>query len=517
MYLVSAAQMRQLDRLTIEQYGTSGRVLMERAGEGALEVMLDQFPHLRKKGARVVVLAGKGNNGGDGFVLARLLRQRGVKTTVALLAAVDDVGGDALRNLKAYRRGRGRMLVVRDADALAALIPELQEAGCVVDAILGTGLRSRVRGFYADAIELVNSCGAPVLALDVPSGLDSDTGAALGTAVQAEATATFGFAKIGQVLYPGSGYCGVLGVVDIGIDERAIAVHPPRARLMEELMVGALLPRRPVDAHKGSCGHLLVIAGSRGKTGAAILATRAALRGGAGLVTLASPASTHLICASAVYEAMTDPWPDRDGSLRFDEDRLVTALDGKAAVVTGPGLGVSVPVRRLVAWLLRESPVPMVLDADALNVLAGRLGPLRRARAGVVLTPHPGEMARLAGITTGAVQADRVGVARGFAETHGCVVVLKGARTVIAAPDGMVWINPTGNPGMASGGMGDVLAGLIGALLAQGLDACDAACGGVFLHGAAGDRVAEAGSVGMIASDLVEHIRAVAQSLAEVV
>jgi len=409
------------------------------------------------------------------------------------------------------------MVVVRNGEGLAALIAELDKAACVVDAILGTGLRSQVRGLYADAIEVVNSCGAPVLALDVPSGLDADTGAVLGTAVQAEATATFGFAKLGQVLYPGAEYCGVLGVVDIGIDDRAIAAHPPRARLSDEFMASGLLPRRVVDAHKGSCGHLLVIAGSRGKTGAAILATRAGLRGGAGLVTLATPASTHPICASAVFEAMTDPWPDRDGALRFDEDCLAAALEDKAAVVVGPGLGVSVAVRRLTTWLLRESPLPMVLDADALNVLAGRLGPLRRARARVVLTPHPGEMARLAGIAVGAVQADRVGVARSFAEEHCCVLVLKGARTVIAAPDGMVWINPTGNPGMASGGMGDVLAGLIGSLLAQGLDTHEAACAGVFLHGAAGDMVADAGSVGMIATDVIEHLRPAARILSEVV
>ena len=506
MELVSASQMRELDRLMIEEFGTPGHVLMERAGEGACAMLLRVFPHIRKKAARVVVFAGKGNNGGDGLVIARLLRKRGVKTSVFLLCRCEEVGGDARRNLDAYQRGRSKVKEVTDAAALAVVAPEVEKAGCVVDALLGTGLRSDVSGLYADAIEMMNACGVPVFSVDIPSGLDADSGRPLGVAVQAEATATFGFAKVGQVVHPGVRHCGSLDIIDIGIAEGAVERCPPRGLLLGATALKPLLPSREDDAHKGIAGHLLVIAGSQGKAGASILATRAGLRGGAGLVTLAGPRSINSICAGAAHEAMTEAWPERAGEIAFDPDRLATAVEGKAAVVAGPGLGTAPAVRRLVTALLRQGTAPLVLDADALNVLAVDLAPLRRAQADVVLTPHPGEMARLAGIDAAAVQVDRVGVACAFAEKHECVVVLKGARTVVADADGFFWINPSGNCGMASGGMGDVLAGVIGALLAQGMPAAEAACCGVYIHGLAGDLAAESGSIGILASDLVDAL-----------
>ena len=506
MELVTAAEMRDLDRRTIE-LGTPGRILMERAGEGACASLLRAMPRLRKRGAGVVVIAGKGNNGGDGFVIARLLRERGVKVRVFLLGLAVDVAGDALYNLKAWRRGRGEIAEVVAKDDLAALPPHLKGADCIVDALLGTGLRSDVGGLHAAVIDLLNACGVPIFAVDIPSGIDSDNGQVRGTAVRAVATATFGFAKYGQVMYPGAEHCGSLDVVDIGLERGAIAAAPPRGALLCEASAREMLPRRSADAHKGSAGHVLVIAGSQGKSGAAVLATRAALRGGAGLVTLAIPASIQPVCAAAVPEAMTEPWPERDGALRCDVDRLAAAIAGKAAVVAGPGLGTARPIRDVVLWLLRQADVPVVLDADSLNALARNLAPLRRAACPVVLTPHPGEMGRLAGLTPAAVQADRVGVAGAFAAAHGCVMVLKGARTVIAA-DGFAWVNSTGNPGMATGGMGDVLAGLIGALLAQGLTAARAAALAVYLHGLAGDLVAPTGWFGMIASDLIDALPA---------
>ncbi len=503
--LVSSAQMRTLDQRTIE-LGTPGHVLMERAGAGACEMLCSVFPHILAPRARVVVIAGKGNNGGDGLVIARLLQRRGVRTVVALLASAADLRGDALRNLRAYRRSRGAVHEIADSGALAKLLPEMQRAACVVDALLGTGLRSEVTGLYADAIEMINSCGAPVLAVDIPSGLDPDTGAAEGAVVQADATATFGFAKLGQVQHPGIGHCGALAVVDIGIDGEALLENPPRAALLRGESVTDLVPRRSPVAHKGSAGHLAVIAGALGKAGAAILATRAGLRGGAGLVTMAGPHSVNAVCASAVPEAMTEPWPDRKGELIFEADRVSALVETRSAVTAGPGLGTGPGVRATVGWLLRYCHKPLVLDADALNVVAGRLAPLRRAVAPVVLTPHPGEMSRLAGVSTAEVQADRVGIARAFASDHRCVVVLKGAGTVVAAPDGQIWINSSGNPGMASGGMGDVLAGLIGALLAQGLAAEEAARLGVYLHGYAADLAAARGTIGLIASDVIDFL-----------
>jgi NAD(P)H-hydrate epimerase len=506
MRLVAAEEMRALDQATIA-HGTAGHVLMERAGVGATQALVRLLPFVRKRGRRALVVAGKGNNGGDGFVMARALRRRGVRTEVVLLARAADVRGDAERNLRAYARGRGTMHEVPTAAELHVLATALGKTDLVIDAIFGTGLNSVVSDLFADVIELINASGVPTFAVDVPSGLNADTGQPMGTAIQADATATFGFAKVGHVLFPGARLTGRLAVVDIGLAPEALANHPGQTFLSEASDVARLVPVRNAEAHKGDCGHLLVIAGSYGKTGAAQLATRAALRGGTGLVTLVGPASLYSIYASAVVEAMTETLPDTDGRIRFDERRLRQLLEGKTTLLLGPGIGVDAEVRTMVRWLVTHAAVPAVLDADALNCLSEDTRILRQANAPLVLTPHPGEMARLAHISTAAVQGDRVGTARAFARAHACTVVLKGARTVIAAPDGRAWINPTGNPGMASGGMGDVLAGVIAALLAQGVAAPDAARLGVYAHGAAADSAAtENGQIGLLASDLVARI-----------
>jgi ADP-dependent NAD(P)H-hydrate dehydratase / NAD(P)H-hydrate epimerase len=506
MRLVAAEEMRALDRATIA-LGTPGHVLMERAGLGATEALFRFLPFMRKRGRRAVVVAGKGNNGGDGFVIARALRRRGVRTEVFLLAGASDVAGDAERNLRAYIRGRGTMHEATRIDDLRLLGAALERADVVVDAIFGTGLNSAVSNFHADVIELVNASGVPVLAVDIPSGLNADTGQPMGTAIQAEATATFGFAKIGHVLFPGARLTGRLALVDIGLAPESVAAHPAETWLLDAAQAARLVPLRSAEAHKGDCGHVLIIAGSHGKTGAAQLATRAALRSGAGLVTLVGPASLYPIYAGGVVEAMTDSLPDVDGRIRFDEQCLRHLLEGKTTLLIGPGIGVDDEVRRVVRWLIEHTQVPTVLDADALNCVSDDTAMLNRATAPLVLTPHPGEMSRLARARTADVQADRVATARAFAQQHGCTVVLKGARSVIAAANRHAWINPTGNPGMASGGMGDVLAGVIAALLAQGLRASDAACLAVYVHGAAADRAAASnGEIGLIASDLIERI-----------
>ncbi|MBX3024413.1 NAD(P)H-hydrate dehydratase [bacterium] len=506
MRLVTAEEMRTLDRLTIEG-GTPGNVLMERAGQGATAAFLQCVPRLRRRGARVLIVAGKGNNGGDGFVIARLLKKRGARVQVALLGRAAEVGGDALRNLRAYRRLRGVLVEITDDAGLARLSAMAGEVDAVVDAIFGTGLRDAVRGLPASAIEIVNTCGAPVLAVDIPSGLDADRGRPLGVAVQAEVTATFGFAKAGQVQHPGVRHCGALAVVDIGLAAAALAAVPARAALLEAADAARLAPRRDPEVHKGDCGHVLIIAGSFGHTGAAQLAARGAGRVGAGLVTLVGPRSLYPVYAAGVLEAMTETLPDDDGRIRFDAARLAALVGGKSAVVIGPGIGTHHGAAATVRWLLEETGLPIVLDADALTILGRDPAPLRAAGGRAVLTPHPGEMSRLNGGDTASVQADRIGQARRFATAHGCTLVLKGARTVIAEPGGFAWINPTGNPGMASGGMGDVLAGAIGGLLAQRLPPAEAACLGVYLHGLAADRAAADGEVGLLAGDVVEGLR----------
>jgi hydroxyethylthiazole kinase-like uncharacterized protein yjeF len=504
MIIVSAAEMRRLDQLTIEQ-GTPGHVLMERAGQGATTALLRWFPHVRRR--QVVIVAGKGNNGGDGFVMARLLRKRGVRTRVALLGRKSEVRGDAARNLESFLKGRGAVDEILTSDDLKGLSKRTTEAALAVDAIFGTGLNAPVQGLAADVIELLNSSGTPVFAVDIASGLDSDRGVPLGTAVQAEATATFGFAKIGHVLYPGVEHTGALAVVDIGISESAAEDVRPATRLTEPAEVAGLLPRRRPDAHKGDSGHVLLIAGSRGKTGAAQLAARATLRSGAGLTTLAGPAGLNAILCAAAAEVMTAVLPDHDDRLVFDASQLGRLLEGKSAVVVGPGMGTHEDAQRTVLWLLEHAEVPIIADADALTCLANGAA-WRGGRAGLIVTPHPGEMARLLHSDVATVQSDRVGVARRLAAERNCVVILKGARSVVAAEDGSVWVNPTGNPAMAVGGMGDVLSGIAGALLAQRLEPVEAAYVGAYLHGAAADAVVSirGSEIGLLASEVADEL-----------
>ena len=362
----------------------------------------------------------------------------------------------------------------------------------------------------AAAIAAINACGAPVLAVDIASGLSADTGTPLGAAVRATLTATFGYPKVGQLLYPGVEHTGLLAVVDIGIPREALAAVAPRTTLLEGEEVGALLPPRRRDAHKGDFGHVLVIAGSRGKTGAALLAAQAAVRSGAGLTTLAVPGTLQAVLEAQVREAMTAPLADTgDGAAALADGAVADVLVAdRGAVVCGPGLGQAPATRELVRHVVRQCAAPLVLDADGLNAVAGT-SVLRERPGPTVVTPHPGEMARLSGGDTTRVQADRLGTARAFAGAERVVVVLKGARTVVASPDGATAICPTGNPGMASGGAGDVLAGVIGALLAQGLAPYEAATLGVFAHGAAGDAVAaRQGEVGLLATDLAAELPA---------
>jgi NAD(P)H-hydrate epimerase len=502
MLVCTAAQMRALDQWTIA-HGTPGHVLMERAGKGAAAVV-----RRRWKRCRTVVVCGRGNNGGDGFVVARHLKRAGFSVELHLAGTAKAVHGDAARMLAAWRRAGGRVRECADAAALATLRASLVRAALVVDALLGTGLNAPVEGLHAAIIDLVNASSAPILSIDVASGLSADTGRPLGVAVRATVTATFAHPKVGQVLHPGIEHTGELEVVDIGLRPEALDTVGPTAHVLEPRTVGALLARRPRNAHKGTFGHVLVVAGSRGKTGAALLATEGAARAGAGLVTVASAAILQPVLEGHVREAMTAALPDgRDGTAALgDGVALLRLLEGRQAVVCGPGLGVNPDTRTLVATIVRTARTPLVLDADGLNCVAGT-GALPERLGPTVLTPHPGEMGRLLEVTTAEVQGDRLRVARQLATRDQVVVVLKGARTLVVAPDGRAAIVPTGNPGMASGGTGDVLAGIVGGLLAQGLDAFDAACLGAYAHGLAGDRVAlRQGEVGLLAHDLLDEL-----------
>ncbi|MBI4489388.1 MAG: NAD(P)H-hydrate dehydratase [Deltaproteobacteria bacterium] len=508
MLVVTAEEMRELDRLTIQKYGVPSLVLMERAGEGVARALLDRFGRHAKGG--VLVVSGKGNNGGDGLVVARHLKKKRVPCEVVLLARKEELSHDAARNLHAYLKAKGKIFEVNQ-ESLALLSQRLRGKRLLVDAILGTGLKEEVRGLYAETITIINASGIPVVAVDTPSGLDSDRGKPLGTTMKAEMTVALGYPKLGQVIYPGLSYVGEIVVADIGIHPKAVEEVSPQTELLEEKDISWLIPFREPDTHKGTYGHLLVMAGSRGKTGAAILACRAAMRVGSGLVTLAAPRSLNNIFATSLVETMTEALKDNsEEELEpMNDQDWRRLLDKRSALLFGPGIGAKDSVRGALRWLLRNLEIPWVIDADGLNNLAGEVGRLRSASTPPVLTPHPGEMARLIGSDTASVNRDRVGIARSFAQDHRCYVVLKGARTVIANLEGEVFINPTGNAGMASGGMGDVLAGVLAGLLAQGFRVEDALKLGVFLHGFVGDEVARAkGEIGMIASDIIEGLPA---------
>jgi NAD(P)H-hydrate epimerase len=515
MLIVTAEQMREMDRLTIQKYGVPSLKLMERAGEGITQVILENFGRAAKKG--VLVVAGKGNNGGDGLVVARLLRKKRISCEVALLAQKDELSPDAAHNLGAYAKLRGKVTEVGQV-SLAVLSERMRDKGLLVDAILGTGTKNNVRGVYAEAITLMNRSGVPIVAVDIPSGLDTDRGMPLGIAIQAEMTVALAYPKLGEVIYPGLRYAGDLAVADIGIDCRAVKEVSPNVELLEREEVGRLVPIREPDSHKGTYGHLLVMAGSRGKTGAASLACRAAMRTGAGLVTLAAPRSLNDIFATSMVEVMTEPLQDNatEEMEPLSDEAWRRLLERKNSLLFGPGIGVYDATQSALRWLLRNLEIPWVIDADGLNNLVEEIDRLRGAKMAPILTPHPGEMARLIHKDSATVNQDRVGIARAFAVKHRCHVVLKGARTVIATAAGKVFINPTGNPGMASGGMGDVLAGMLAALLGQGLNPEEAMKLGVYLHGFVGDRVAEEkGQIGLIASDIIGGLPAGMRALSQ--
>ena len=503
--VTTAQEMRALDEATIEGLGLPGVVLMEHAGFGVLLHMEDYFGDLED--TNVLVVCGKGNNGGDGFVVARWAMARGARVEVVLLAQVDQLKGDASVNASVFSRLYPRHLhcVTQDTGVLEGL---LGWSEIVVDGVLGTGISSAARGLAARAIELINASKRPVVAIDIPSGLSADTGRIPGPAVDADLTVTFGLPKIAHYTFPAAELVGDLRVVDIGIPPRFVEKAGILTHVPEELDVFLLFPPRPLNVHKGRYGHLLGVAGSPGKTGAGVMVARAALRVGTGLVTMGVPASLNPVFESSLLEAMTLPLPDDHGYLvEAALDTVMTNLEGKTALAVGPGLGTNPSTVALVRALLAQTELPVVVDADGVNALVGALDVLKARKAPTVLTPHPGEMARLLGVTAREVQERRLETAREFAREYGVVLVLKGAGTVTALPDGRVYLNPTGNPGMASGGSGDVLTGIVGGLLAQGLEPGAAAWAGVFLHGLAGDRAAqEKSEVALLAGDMIEEL-----------
>lgn len=510
MIFMTRAQMREYDRLAIEKYGIPGAILMENAGRGATDV-IEQY----LSGGLAAIVCGGGNNGGDGFVVARHLTNRGYFVRVYLLADREKLTGDAGLNMRIFLEMGGDVVDCQGPGAFAAKQEELEFAQVIVDAMLGTGLTREVKGPVREAIDVLNQVMPPKVAIDIPSGVCSDSGRVLGCAVQVSTTVTFGFLKSGLLLFPGAELAGSVHVADIGAPVAAADEAGHDGQLLQEDDIMSLVMPRKADAHKGSFGHLLVVAGAKGKTGAAILCGEAAMRSGAGLVTIlathegrrALETKSREVMLESIVEGDESPLPDEVG------ERLQELVAGKAALAIGPGCSTDPAVAALVMKLLTETELPTIVDADGINILAQHPDAAGELSLPLVLTPHPGEMARLANTDVKTVQADRVGMARAQAARFGAVVVLKGAHTVIAASDGSLFVNPTGNPGMASGGMGDILTGLIGSFLSQGHDPLEAACLGAYLHGLGADHASvNLGERGLVASDVIDTIPGILRS-----
>jgi ADP-dependent NAD(P)H-hydrate dehydratase / NAD(P)H-hydrate epimerase len=490
--LLLAAQMRAVDRAAIERVGIPGVVLMENAGRGVAEIIARQWAKAGRQlqGTRIAVVVGSGQNGGDGFVIARLLANRGAEVQVLLVAPRAKVTGDArvFLDVAAHSARVSFHNLSDDADP-TAWRAALAGSDIIVDAIFGTGLHSDVTGTAAVAIAAVNATAALRVAVDIPSGLDSDTGQVRGIAVNADLTATMGAPKLGLWI-DDRAPVGSIEVVDLGIEVAAFAddaaAVAPLCHLLVDQMVAPLLPRHRSGGHKGSRGHALIVAGSAGKTGAACLSGEGALRAGAGLVTIATTAAGQVALDAKVIELMTAVYAQGAEPDAASVARLWSLSARMKAVALGPGIPTGEGMVVVVKDLAREMPVPLVIDADGLNLLGTDAAAVLKTAAGPrVLTPHPGEMARLLGIDTAAVTADRLGVARKLAADSRAIVVLKGARTVVATPRGEAFVNPTADPALGTAGSGDVLTGVITGLLAQGVPPLDAALAGVFVHGAA--------------------------------
>ncbi|MGD8351637.1 MAG: NAD(P)H-hydrate dehydratase [Nitrospirota bacterium] len=497
MKIVTAREMQEIDRRTIEGCGIPSAVLMERAGLAVAGRISEMYPP-----GKLIVLAGAGNNGGDGIVVGRELHDSGWHVKVLLLLKEDKLSPDCLAQYRAAKQ------IGVPIDFRTTVEQSDLHAAVVVDALFGTGLSKEITGPLAETIDRLNDSGAPVIAVDIPSGVASDNGHILGTAVRATATVTFGAPKRGHFLYPGADYTGELFVEDIGFPMPFF--NDVGCELLEARGMRALLPPRPRRSHKGDYGHVLVVAGSRGKTGAAFMAARACLMSGCGLVTLGVPEGMMGVFQSRVTEEMCLPLPDRgDGTLSSKAaEPILGFLDGKAdALAIGPGIGVSEDTKELVRALSASLGKPAVLDADALNALQGRAEILRGAGAPVVLTPHPGEFSRLAGKPVDEMELDRIESALAFSKDYGVTLVLKGVPTVVADPGGRSFLNPTGNPSMAKAGTGDVLTGMAASFLGQGLGPAEAASLAVYLHGVAGDLAeAEFGLHSVLASDIIGAI-----------
>lgn len=509
MRILTAEAMRELDRAAIEGLGIPSLVLMENAAIGVVEAMGKAFAEAQS----AAVFCGPGNNGGDGLAIARHLCVRGWEVRIFLVTGGRELSEDAQVQLGICRNAELSILEIPSREALPSAVEAAMECDLVVDALFGTGLARPLEGLFAEVVGRINSLHVPVVAVDLPSGLSGSQPRPIGPHVQADLTVTFAAPKVAHVFPPAADAVGEMVVTDLGIPPKLVEDVEEENGDLHLLMgeeLAELLPEREPGTHKGDYGHALILAGSPGKAGAAILAARSAVRAGAGLVTVAVPEPILQTVDLGSIESMTLGLPAGAAGQIAERaaEAVLDAAEGKAVLALGPGLGQDPEAAAAVRRVALECPLPLVLDADGLNAFAGRAGELARRRVETILTPHPGELGRLLGISTATVQEDRIAAARGAAEETGAIVVLKGRLTLVASGTA-VFVNPTGNPGMATGGTGDVLTGLIAGFVAQGMDALDATLLAVYLHGLAGDLAASRlGETALAAGDLVEMLPA---------
>jgi hydroxyethylthiazole kinase-like uncharacterized protein yjeF len=491
MKILTSREMREIDRTAIEDIGIPGPVLMENAGLQVMRALRARFPD--PAGERIVIMAGKGNNGGDGLVVARHLADAGVKPKVLLLASVDEVRGDAAINLGIALKLGLDVSEVRTAAEWRRRRRDLARATVIVDALFGTGLLKPLEGLHAQAVADVNRSRAFTVSVDIPSGLSSDSFEIIGPCVRADMTVTLAAPKIAHIFPPAETCVGELYVAGISIPPALFEKPDLKLALVEDESVRPFFKKRPKDSHKGNYGHLLVVAGSLGKTGAAALAGRAALKMGAGLVTVATARGALPAIARSMMELMTEPLEETsEKTIAGDAlPRVIELLRGKNGLLLGPGLSTHASTAEFVRKLLPQVKVPAVIDADGLNIIVSRPEILRRLKAPAVITPHPGEFARLTGRPTAEVLKNRLEIVPAFAKKYGVHVVLKGYRTLTASPDGRMFVNPTGNPGLATGGSGDVLAGMIASEVVQEKDFLGAVLAAVYVHGLSADIAAD--------------------------
>lgn len=504
MFCPTVAQMKSIDEKAITRYGIPGMVLMENAGRGVVKVIEDCFD--LSSHPKVAVVCGTGNNGGDGMVVCRHLLSRGGLPKCFLLGRKEKVKGDAKTNLDILEK-TGFKVVEMENSITPEFIEWLQQSGLVVDAIFGTGFQGKLEGFVAEVVEKINSSNIPVVSIDCPSGINVDSGRVEGLCINARVTVTMCLPKVGLFLYPGRSSVGELWVADIGIPDPIIREEKIPMSLIESDDV--VLPHRDPAGYKTTFGWVAVISGSAGMTGAGAMASSASLRCGAGMVTLCLPESLNLALEAKLTEVMTYPLPETEAkTLSVDALESMKPILQKADVIAiGPGLSTHPETQSLVRSVLEKVDLPMVVDADGLNALCGRIELLRDRISSTIITPHPGEMARLTGMKISEIMEDKPRVASDFAVKNGVVTILKGAPTVVASPDGHIFINSTGNSGLATAGSGDVLTGMIAGMLSQGLEPVEAAKTGVYLHGLAGDIMADRYTqYGVMATDLLGAI-----------